>query len=368
MIKEERIKIKSDDVELGATVAYNSIAKGKQPLILLIAGTGNLDRDGNSKMIKINLYKDLSNQFVEQGYVCVRYDKRGTHESTGNYSKNSLTNLVDDAKAILEHCKTLPQVDPDKIIVCGHSEGTMIATLLSEKTETNGLILLGGAGMSLKEAMHNQNDLVLNEAKNGKGFIYWLLRKTVNPEKIHKQVDDIYAKAEKSTKDRFFYRGALLGTKYIQEHNSRTGDDYVEILKKYDGKILAITGKKDLQADYTALEKLSELENAETFTPENVNHILKEVPANDNNSILNVQKQYKKQAKLPLHGETLDYISKWIKKNFIMQKTQDESSVTSQKSPQVTKSSTKNQTIKTPKQSTEKLECKAEELGSEPEM
>ena len=136
MIKEEKVKIKSDDVTLGATVAYNSSSKDKMPLVLLISGTGNLDRDGNSKMVKYNLYKDLSDNFVNDGYVCVRYDKRGTHESTGNYSTNSLTNLVDDAKNIIEHCKTLPQVDSEKIIVCGHSEGTMIATLLSEKTKT----------------------------------------------------------------------------------------------------------------------------------------------------------------------------------------------------------------------------------------
>ena len=52
--------------------------------------------------------------------------------------------------------------------------------------------------------MHYQNDITLNEAKNGKGLLYWLIRKTTKPEKVHKQVDDIYAKAEKSTKDKFF--------------------------------------------------------------------------------------------------------------------------------------------------------------------
>ena len=343
MIKEEKIKIKSDEVELGATVAYNTSEREKMPLILLIAGTGNLDRDGNSKMMKLNLYKDLSDSFVNQGYVCVRYDKRGTHESTGNYSKNSLTNLVDDAKNIIEYCKTLPQVDPNKVIVCGHSEGTMIATLLSEKTKTNGLILLGGAGMSLKEAMHHQNDLILNEAKNGKGFIYWLLRKTAKPETVHKQVDDIYSKAEQCTKDRFFYRGAIFGTKYFQEHNSRTGNDYVEILNNYDGKVLAITGQKDLQADYTALEKLDELQNAETYAPESVNHFLKEVESNDKNSVLNVKKQYKKQSKQPLHKETLECIFNWISKNFTNQKSNNSENLESESQPQIGKSSEKNQ-------------------------
>jgi len=340
MIKEDRIKVKSDDVVLGATVAYNTGESEKKPLVLLIAGTGNLDRDGNSKMVKLNLYKDLSDHFVSDGYVCVRYDKRGTHESTGNYVTNSLTNLVDDAKNIIEYCKTLPQVDPEKIIVCGHSEGTMIATLLSEKIKTNGLILLCGAGTSLKEAMHYQNDITLNEAKNGKGFLYWLIRKTTKPEKVHKQVDDIYAKAEKSNKDKFFFNGIFLGTKYMQEHNSRTGDDYIEILKNYNGKVLAITGTKDLQTDYHLLDKLNGLENAETFAPDGVNHILREV--DDNNSILNVKKQYKRLSKTPLHSETMDYISKWISKNFMQEKSNDNSKQEQTSKP--TKSMVKTQT------------------------
>ena len=36
MIKEEKIKIKSDDVELGTTVAYNNNETSEKPLILLI--------------------------------------------------------------------------------------------------------------------------------------------------------------------------------------------------------------------------------------------------------------------------------------------------------------------------------------------
>ena len=353
MIKEDKIKIQGE-VDLGTTIAYNDNVKGKMPLVLLIAGTGNLDRDGNSKVIKLNLYKDLSDHFVNQGCVCVRYDKRGTHESTGNYSKNSLTNLVDDAKTILDYCKDLPNVDSNRVIVCGHSEGTMIATLLSEKTDVDGLILLSGAGVSLKEAMHYQNDIVINEAKNGKGFLYWLLRKTAKPEKVHKQVEDIYKKAENCKKDRFFFQGAFLGTKYMQEHNSRTGDDYIEILRNYKGKVLAITGTKDLQVDYTKLDKLKDLENIETFSPEGVNHILREV--DDNNSILNVQKQYKRLSKEPLHTKTMDFISNWLGKNFEREQSNERFNNASQKEQEQIKTSTQVKTKKVKKLNNEELD------------
>ena len=79
MINEEKIII-SNDINIGATIAYKD-KNEKKPLVLLIMGTGTTDRDGNSFGFKSNLYKNLSDMFVEMGYVCVRYDKRGTHES-----------------------------------------------------------------------------------------------------------------------------------------------------------------------------------------------------------------------------------------------------------------------------------------------
>ena len=82
MIREERISI-VNEVTIGATIAYQDKTH-KRPLVLLIMGTGTLDRDGNEFGFKSNMYKELSDMFVEFGCVCVRYDKRGTHESTGN--------------------------------------------------------------------------------------------------------------------------------------------------------------------------------------------------------------------------------------------------------------------------------------------
>ena len=317
MVNEEKIKI-NGDVELGATIAYAN-KEEKRPLILLIAGTGNLDRDGNNKTIKLNIYKDLSDFFVNQGCICVRYDKRGTHTSGGNIKTHTLTNLVNDAQSIIEYCKTLPYVDEDRIIVCGHSEGAMIATLLTEKIRLDGLILLSGAGTSLKEAMYYQNERIIDEAENGKGFINYLIKKTVNRDKVSKQLEGIFDKANKSKKDIFFYRGSIMPTKYIQEHGELRGVDFVEKLKKYTGKILAITGTGDIQANYRSLQQLENIENIEIYTPEGVNHILREI--DDNNSMITYMKQYKRLSKTPLHKPTTSRISNWLHTHFT--KTQE---------------------------------------------
>ena len=311
MINEERIKIQGD-IGIGATIAYPDKDK-KRPFVLIIGGTGSLDRDGNGG-IKLNIYKDLSDYFVNQGFVCVRYDKRGTHESKVNLVTHTLTNLVGDAKAIIDYAKELPFVDENRVIVCGHSEGAMIGTLLTERADINGLILLGGAGMSLKEAMYYQNEQLMEETKNGKGFTYWLMRKTVKPDQVTKQVEGIFEKANKSNKNMFFYRGSIMPTMYIREHGALSGDNFVEILRKYKGKVLAVTGTADIQADYRALSAFEGVEHIETFAPESVNHVLREV--DDNNSILTCMKQYKRLVKHPLNNETMNKIGSWLQDNF----------------------------------------------------
>ena len=63
MINEEEVIIKND-INIGATIAYQD-KNIKRPLILLIMGTGSLDRNGNGFGFKSNIYKELSDMFVE---------------------------------------------------------------------------------------------------------------------------------------------------------------------------------------------------------------------------------------------------------------------------------------------------------------
>lgn len=310
MIKEERVII-SNDINIGATISYKEQNK-KSPLVLLIMGTGSLDRDGNGFGFKSNMYKELSEMFVEMGYVCVRYDKRGTHESTGNAKISGLYDLVNDASNVIHYAKKLDYVDKEKIVVCGHSEGSMIATLLTKTETLQGIILLSGACMSLKDAMLYQNYLIIDQVKDMKGLLGWFLKKTIKKEDIEKQVSELYEKAEKSNKSRFFYKGTLFSTKYIKEHNSLTKQDYIDILKEYKGKVLAITGKADVQADYRQLDNISSINGVTIYTPENINHVLRE--ADQETNIMNIKKEYKLSFKKPISLQLKDSIKDWTSK------------------------------------------------------
>lgn len=165
-LKEERITI-SGTVSIGATVTYAS-KNTLSPAIVIIMGTGKTDRDGNEKGFRTDLYKQFAEFFAEIGFVCVRYDKRGTFQSTGDFNTAGLHDLTDDAISVIRYVKSLPYVDEAKVLVCGHSEGAMIATLLTEKEDTAGLLLFGGAATSMKDALLYQNELAADEFQQKK--------------------------------------------------------------------------------------------------------------------------------------------------------------------------------------------------------
>ena len=305
---EERIKI-DGKVSLGATVAYCD-KETKSPAIVIIMGTGTLDRDGNGSGMTLNFYKDLAVSFSEWGFVSLRYDKRGTHESSGDFKTAGLSDLVDDAISVVQYAKSLPYVDENRIIVCGHSEGTMIATLLSEKEDVAGLILLGGAGTSLKDALRYQYREVEELSKRKKGFMGFILRKTATYEKNTAKMETMFKKAEMSGDAKMRYQGVSMSAKWLNEHGSYTSEDYVAKIESFGKPVLAITGTADLNADYRNLEPLRGKPEVECYVPENVNHIFREV--NDDNDLTKLKKQYARLCKLPLHQGTLDTMQTWL--------------------------------------------------------
>lgn len=307
MIKEERVII-SGDIETGATVAYKNKSK-RYPLVLLIMGTGTTDRDGNSRGFKTDFYKNLSDMFVNADCVCIRYDKRGTHQSTGNFKTCGLSDLVNDAAGVIDYARQLDFVDCEKIIVCGHSEGAMIATLLTKSEKLCGIILLGGACMGLEEALLYQNYLVLEQAQNKKGVLGWYLHTVLTEDRLEKQVTKLFDKAQKSPKSRYFYNGAFFSTAYMKEHSALTGNDYADMIKNFNGKVLAVTGKADVQADYSRLDAVSRFDNVTVYTPDNVNHVMRKT---DSKNILGAKKEYKKTLKNDIDKGVKYAILTWL--------------------------------------------------------
>ena len=65
-IKEKKVTIQGE-YSIGATITYEDETK-KSPAVVIIMGTGKLDRDGNGFGFHSDLYKDLAYTFAECGY------------------------------------------------------------------------------------------------------------------------------------------------------------------------------------------------------------------------------------------------------------------------------------------------------------
>lgn len=178
----------------------------------------------------------------------------------------------------------------------------MIATLLTEQEETAGLLLLGGAAICLKDALLYQNFLAAEEFKKKKGLLGVLLRSQTSQEKTNAKIDAMFQKCIGAEKDRVFFGGAIFNGKWVREHASHCSEDYTVLLQQYGKPVLAITGTADTSTDYRMLSVLDNIPLAESYTPQNVNHILREI--DDDNSIMTVKKQYKRLAKQPIHDAT----------------------------------------------------------------
>ncbi len=72
------------------------------PVVLIIAGSGATDRDGNAPGLKMNIYRMLADSLFRHGIASLRYDKRGVGQSLHamrSESELTFTDGITDAGA-----------------------------------------------------------------------------------------------------------------------------------------------------------------------------------------------------------------------------------------------------------------------------
>ena len=125
----------------------------------------------------------------------------------------------------------------------------------------------------------------------------------------------MFKKCASTKKNTIKYGNSKVNAKWIREHGAYTSDDYVNMLRDYSKPVLVITGTADLVMNYKHHDNLSNVFNAEIYTPEDVNHMLREI--DDDNSLLSTAQQYMRLAKEPFHTETADKMEEWINNNYL---------------------------------------------------
>lgn len=169
------------------------------PVVLIIAGSGPTDRDGNNMYMKNNSLKMLSEELLKNNIATLRYDKRGIAESQDAATEEKdmrFDDLVKDAESWIAMLKADKRFS--KVIVAGHSEGSLIGMIVAKNAGADGYISIAGAGRSadliLKEQLKPQPESItkicypiLDSLKKGRTvdsvpqMLYTLFRPSVQP-------------------------------------------------------------------------------------------------------------------------------------------------------------------------------------------
>ena len=139
---ENDITIDSYDNRLSGTACLPEDNR-RFPLVLVVHGSGPVDRDENMKGQQLNVFNTIAHYLAREGIASLRYDKRGCGKSSGDYYAAGHSDLVNDAVSWFDALRQCDFVDTDRIFALGHSEGCIIAPQVSlKRPAVAGLILL----------------------------------------------------------------------------------------------------------------------------------------------------------------------------------------------------------------------------------
>ena len=149
----------TDKATLAGTLSYpTDYKKGKTPVVLMVTGSGQENRD--EEIFGHKPFLVIADYLARHGVASLRYDDRGFGKSTGGDVKHATTaDFARDAASGIEFLRTLKCFS--KVGVLGHSEGGSIAFMLGAKGKVDFVISMAGIGVRGDTALTAQANRLL---------------------------------------------------------------------------------------------------------------------------------------------------------------------------------------------------------------
>jgi pimeloyl-ACP methyl ester carboxylesterase len=186
---EREVQVPARGGSLAATLSIPVDAAGKVPGVVVVAGSGPTDRDGNNPLIpgEVNTYKEIAHYLASRGVAVLRYDKRGIAASAGLASSGTppFSWYAEDAASCLEFLRSVEGVDADRVFFAGHSEGGVLALVAATSgSDIAGLIFMSSPGYPMHHTLRLQME-AQGDAAESMGLAGM-------KEKILTALDDLY--------------------------------------------------------------------------------------------------------------------------------------------------------------------------------
>lgn len=232
------------------------------PIVLIIAGSGPTDRDGNSAQLpgKNNSLLQLADALGQQGIASLRYDKRGIGQSMKSLQREESLVFEQNSADARVWLQWLYEKGYRRIYVAGHSEGSLVALQVAQHFPLSGLISLAGAGRPIQEILREQ---LANLPENLKNTAYQYLDSLTAGKHINQPVLPLMSLFRPSV------QGYMISWMKL---------DPAILLKAQTIPSLIIQGDKDLQVKLIDAQRLANASpTAQLRIIANMNHLFKAV-------------------------------------------------------------------------------------------
>lgn len=250
-------------------VQHTTLSKIK--VVLMVAGSGAVDRDGNVTNLKNNSLKYLAEALADSGIASLRYDKRGVADSASAMIPERdlrFSNNVDD---MLDWYDLLDKDERfSDILLLGHSEGALVATLAAQKiqgqkkTKLKSIVLLTAAGSPAAEILKTQ--LIAAQLPHDMlQMALAILLRLQSGQRVDTVPHELNALFRPSVQDYVISWFAL---------------DPAKELARVTVPVLIVSGGQDIQVPIAEAKKLDAVGKGLWVHIENMNHILKQLDTN----------------------------------------------------------------------------------------
>ncbi|MCD8102981.1 MAG: alpha/beta fold hydrolase [Alistipes sp.] len=134
--------------------------EGVYPAVIMVTGSGPQDR--NEEVMGHRPFLVIADHLTRNGIAVLRYDDRGTAESTGEFRGATSEDFMKDAMAAFAYLRNRNEINPTLIGVLGHSEGGSIAVMMAAREpEVDFIVSLAGSMLRGDSTLVLQNRDIL---------------------------------------------------------------------------------------------------------------------------------------------------------------------------------------------------------------
>lgn len=148
----EEVTVEAKGFTLAGTLLLPKTGKAPFPAVVTITGSGQETRDEYLPLPGLEKYRpfrQIGEALASRGIAVLRVDDRGVGNSKGGETLKASTsaNFADDVRAQVDFLRERRDVDPNRIVLLGHSEGGMIAPMVAASDpRIASIVLLAGPG------------------------------------------------------------------------------------------------------------------------------------------------------------------------------------------------------------------------------